>query len=66
MTNACDVGMLQRMRKERITISLDAGVAARVRQCGATRRVIPIGSSSVGGAETWEEGVQDQVCEDRS
>ena len=38
MTNACDVGMLQRMRKERITISLDAGVAARVRQCGATSR----------------------------
>jgi hypothetical protein len=38
MTNACDVSMLQRMQKERITISLDAGVAARVRQCGATSR----------------------------
>jgi hypothetical protein len=30
--------MLQRMQKERITISLDSGVAARVRQCGATSR----------------------------
>jgi hypothetical protein len=30
--------MLQRMQKERITISLDAGVAARVRQCGAKNR----------------------------
>ncbi len=29
---------LPRMQKERITISLDAGVAARVRQCGAAAR----------------------------
>lgn len=31
-------GMLNRMQKERITISLDTGVAARVRQCGAKSR----------------------------
>jgi hypothetical protein len=30
--------MLQRMQKQRITVSLDAGVAARVRQCGARSR----------------------------
>ena len=30
--------MVRRMQKERITVSLDAGVAARVRQCGATSR----------------------------
>jgi hypothetical protein len=30
--------MLRRMQKERITVSLDAGVAARVRQCGAHNR----------------------------
>lgn len=30
--------MLWRMQKERITISLDTGVAARVRQCGAKNR----------------------------
>lgn len=30
--------MLLHMQKERITVSLDSGVAARVRQCGATSR----------------------------
>jgi hypothetical protein len=30
--------MLRRMQKERITISMDPGVAARVRQCGASSR----------------------------
>jgi len=30
--------MLQRMQKERITVSLDATVADRVRQCGARSR----------------------------
>jgi hypothetical protein len=30
--------MIRRMQKERLTISLDAGVAERVRQCGARSR----------------------------
>lgn len=30
--------MMLRMSKERLTVSLDAGVAARVRQCGARSR----------------------------
>lgn len=30
--------MMLRMQKERLTVSLDAGVAAHVRQCGARSR----------------------------
>lgn len=48
--------MLHRMQKERITISVDTRVAARVRQCGA---------SSVGGASGYLERLvrQDELRE---
>jgi hypothetical protein len=48
--------MLRRMHKERITVSLDSGVAARVRQCGAQSR---------GGASGYLERLvrQDQLRE---
>ena len=44
------------MQRERITVSLDSGVAARVRQCGATSR---------GGASGYLERLvrQDQARE---
>lgn len=44
------------MQKERITVSLDSGIAARVRQCGAQSR---------GGASGYLERLvrQDQVAE---
>ncbi|MGI8814246.1 MAG: hypothetical protein ACR2G2_02840 [Pseudonocardia sp.] len=48
--------MLCGMQKERLTVSLDTGVAARVRQCGARSR---------GGASGYLERLvrQDQVKE---
>jgi len=48
--------MRRRMQNERITVSLDAGVAARVRQCGARSR---------GGVSGYLERLvrQDQVRE---
>lgn len=49
--------MLMRMQKERLTISVDGAVAARVRQCGARR--------GIGGASGYLERLvrQDEIRE---